>query len=367
MGNRKAKFLLTLDGVRPVRQDNGWVFVDGENVIRFSTAAMYMMDANGNQSNDIRCEMTQIGDRQWEARIIVDSDFLSDPDTVYPVIIDPTYTVTGPSDTYDTFVSSKYPNNNYYLMTTVRTGYDNDYYKRYTYIKFNLPGGISSGDISSAKLKMRLNSYDASMNQYWADACAFRVIENWQSSTITWNDDIDYSTTYYSGKSMVIDNWHIMTVTDIVKRWYSNTYSNYGFCVRKVGNPLDLTYDTTDPADWWTFYSSDYTTYTSRRPYLEIITGDINLNLIIPCDGAARTFLGADWQSDLGAYLEEADNALYSQFGIDFVGKTYYSWSSPTCNHIHDFISAVAADARAISRPARVAASACRSNGYCYS
>jgi hypothetical protein len=66
----KFSFLLTLDGVRPVRQDNGWVFVDGENVIRFSTAAMYMMDANGNQSNDIRCEMTQIGDRQWEARII---------------------------------------------------------------------------------------------------------------------------------------------------------------------------------------------------------------------------------------------------------------------------------------------------------
>jgi hypothetical protein len=75
------------------------------------------------------------------------------------------------------------------------------------------------------------------------------------------------------------------------------------------------------------------------------MAGDISTTLVthtvyarVTGDEEWRSFYGANWMSEAEARMEAADNAMFSQFGIDFVELNFWAWDSapdssrPICN-----------------------------------
>ena len=81
---------------------------------------------------------------------------------------------------------------------------------------------------------------------------AYRVTGSWSSSTITWANKPNYTTTHQSTQSTPVSSgssWYRMDVTSMVNAWVDGNYTNYGFVlVDSVEN---------NPDHWTTLYSSD--------------------------------------------------------------------------------------------------------------
>lgn len=82
----------------------------------------------------------------------------------------------------------------------------------------------------------------------------------WTESTVTWNNIGGYNTSVNYGDTMTIDQWTEFDITDLVKAWKNNTYSqNAGFILVNENE-----------ANLKTFASSEYST-ASYRPYVTMV------------------------------------------------------------------------------------------------
>lgn len=217
---------------------------DSENNLGFILESLYAIDSAGNYTNDLQYDVSKDNSGKVSISVILSSEYANDPSRVYPIVIDPTITVTGSSCTYDSYVSSRYPATNYYLNSYLRTGRDDDYYVRRTYIKFDLPANIGANAVTSAYVKIK--KYSGAT----PSVKAYRCTGSWASSTVTWNTKPGYTTEESSAAATLLsDNWYGLYVKEIVQGWLSGGYQNYGLVLK----------DETEAGttQWTTFYSSD--------------------------------------------------------------------------------------------------------------
>lgn len=166
-----------------------------------------------------------------------DQDFLTDPDTTYPVTIDPLVTYF---PVQDTWVDSATPTVGNPASTELRAGTpDNGVNKYRSFMSFE-NGAWYGHEIVSATLKL---------NNFSSSACtgetrAYRLIgPGWGASNVTWNAQptatFDNSSPNNSGRGFTgcaagdLD----YDVTDIVAGWSSDTWHNYGFRVGATVGP----------------------------------------------------------------------------------------------------------------------------------
>ena len=236
-------------------EDGGLVFVDKEGKAVFNVGQLYAVDNKGVQTKDVKCAVAE-NNGVYQLKITVDKSFLSDANRAFPIVIDPNLMITGASNTFDTFVSSRYPDTNYYTNVYLRTGRDADYYARRILINFTLPNWIPYDDITSSYL--RLEKYSG-VNPT-IGACL--ATNSWNSSTVTWNTqpNSNYGSPYAYNDS---GNWWRMDVTYGVKEWLNpnSPIMNFGF----------LIFDATESGTthWTTFYSSDAA--SPHKPELHIV------------------------------------------------------------------------------------------------
>ncbi|MBO4831382.1 MAG: DNRLRE domain-containing protein [Oscillospiraceae bacterium] len=286
--------------------------------LAFEMGSLFALDSAENYTESLKYTIEEVSENNTIVSVSIDPDYLTAPGRAFPVMIDPSIMVTGDSCTYDTYVSSRYPNSNYYLYDWLRTGRDDDYYTRRTYIDFDLPSGISSNDIVNSFIFIKYYSGDSPSIK------AYRSTGYWTSSTLTWNNMPEYSTTNASTTAQLYsNNWYGLNVTNIVKSWYAGTYNAYGFLIK----------DTTEfgTSHWTTFYSSDAT--SPNKPELHITYtsyGDANLvgvttsghdhttcltNALIylsNCDlDTVYTHFGSFSVSEIQNYLDDDDNVLF--------------------------------------------------------
>lgn len=223
----------------------------GEEI--FSLADFSMIDSNGKSSAAMEWDYTQIGD-EYVLRLYLDTAFMEADSTSYPVIIDPT--IQGPAVTYDTYASQLYPDNNYYLNASLRTGKDTTYGVRRTFIKWTLPALADEYPIISSDIYLYKSSNSGSTNLN-----AFHVNTTWSSSTLTWTNSPNCDTSYAAYSGSWSGNWYVIDITNLTSRWDCGMYSNYGV---KIYDDVE-----SSTSVWSTFYSSDYGT-TSYNPKLVI-------------------------------------------------------------------------------------------------
>ena len=223
--------------------DNIVSFVDNSGNEVFRLAPLYMMDASGKRSEELSYSITSNGTK-YTLTITADAAFLNDADTQYPVVIDPSVMITGANNTYDTCVDQQYPSSNYYLSENLWTGGAFGTNAMRTYIKFDMPSGISASDITSAYLRIKKKEHLTPTIK------AYRVTSSWTSSGITWSNRPGYTTANASDTIIQYsDAWYSMDVTTLVKNWVNGTYLNYGFVLKEPSE--------TDSAQKTKFYSSD--------------------------------------------------------------------------------------------------------------
>ena len=224
---KEFEFKLNMAGVTPVEKDGQLIFNNAKGETVFELAPMYMEDANGKYSEAITYSLSQ-NKEGYKLKITADPSFFMDSKTVYPVIIDPSVTVTGESDTFDTCVDQQYPTNNYYLRENLWTGGKTGTNAMRTFIKFDLPTNIGAANVSNAYLKIKKREHEVPTIK------GYRVTGSWTSSAVTWNNKPGISTNNPTGQIYnSTGDWYQVLCTTMVKDWMLGTYSNYGFCLKE--------------------------------------------------------------------------------------------------------------------------------------
>lgn len=229
--------------------------------------APWMNDADGDSySQDISydLEKDEHTEGQYKLTMNVDEDYLFDSDRKYPVTIDPTTTWKGDDELRDVYViSGSYAGTNFYESGTkvMPSGRNNTGTHR-TYIKpLNLKSKISGKSVSSAKLTV----YETGNGVSKQKIKAYRVLENWSSTSLTWNnkpknasDPTAQITTTKTAKSA-----KTFDMTGFARKIAGGT-SNYGVVLKNM----------TSNSSYAEFHGSR-ATLTSCRPKLSVTYHDV--------------------------------------------------------------------------------------------
>jgi len=187
------------------------------------------MQKNG-QSKDIEVGLTQTK-TGYLLSLKPNKEWLDSSDRVYPIKIDPTVTTKLDSASIqDTYVASSQPDTNYYTSTLLKTGYQATTGKVRTYMQFILPILTSADMVTSAQLGLDLKTNSVDSRQ----VNAYSTSGNWDSKTLTWNNQPGYDWTIVKDFQMVqnVTSNYLWDVTASVKDWY-NTGNNYGYSASK--------------------------------------------------------------------------------------------------------------------------------------
>lgn len=271
----KFTFSFDISGYEVAYSENGEIlFVDKNQNSVFELCGLFAVDANGAYTEEVYYSVDECSSELLIVTIELSNEYLHSKERVFPIVIDPTVTITGASSTYDSFVASNYPASNYYMSTSLCTGKDSTFGIRRTYIKFNLPSSVPSGLVTGAYIDIKKNvGANPSIS-------AYRVTENWSSSTVNWNNKPSNSQPSIAGTAILTsNNWYRLYLTSLTKKWLSGEYHNYGVLLR------DATENST--SQWTSFYSSDAESpnkpelhityvYAGSRPYHDTSRSNIN-------------------------------------------------------------------------------------------
>lgn len=207
---------------------------------------------------DNHYEVIKISDKKYKIVSVVCMDFLNNPNTVYPVIVDPTISTNeSNSAAQDTFVWENDPNNAgngslNYLRFGQKNGGAIYAYHRFTQLP-KLGSSPNYVNITNATLKFTFRSGQTSGSN---GVCMFVENHQWTESSLTWNNQPYGEWGYISSHNNY--QYYNFYVQPFVEMWYYGGYPNYG---------IDFTYDTMI-ADYNSVVSSEGDAY--RAPTLTI-------------------------------------------------------------------------------------------------
>ena len=279
-GQNHFEFTFHSDTHIPVLANNGAniLVVDKNNPekIEYRFLSLYAYDSynptdSEQQESDFRhmnealyYELADNEDGTYTITVVVPEDYLTHPEIVYPVTIDPSITrVSSNSNAQDTFINAGSPNSySYGNLDYIRFGKVNGY-KNFGYHRFtSLPSLPSGANITSAYLKFTFRSGQTTPTassgiKFWTLQV---TAHQWYESSLTWNNQPygssgPYTSFTYNGSYL---NYVNANITDIVRSWYNGS-PNYG---------IDFTYSNEDYNDYNTVVSSEGESH--RAPTLTI-------------------------------------------------------------------------------------------------
>lgn len=250
-------FVLRCSGLLPVVSESGEIELieksSGQQIGCF--AQLYVYDSSNNPlytlNNSYTVEPISIDDGLYLVSLDIDSDFLRDNNTQYPVIIDPTFTYKIASAIDDAPVYSGIPNSaqgsNYYN----HIGYVNSTYKKGSLlVKFpalkrsSMFNGLSDSRINSVTYNVMKVGGNSS---YSATLGAYRYTgSSWDEDTVTYNSAaIDSHTgSLVSSISLQSNTWYSFNITSVAKAWKNGTASyDSGLVVKNTTNNSNSAYD----------------------------------------------------------------------------------------------------------------------------
>lgn len=186
-------------------------------------------------------------DDGWEVDYIIPPAWLEDEARQWPVVVDPTVKIEF-SAIEDAHVLQSDPDNNYGSGESLYIDNSNN---SDIYIKADL-GSIPSGSIVESAV---LTVYVYNTFEY-GNAWAYRVTEDWQENTITWNNKPADTGTKF-GEMLISSGYQTLDITNLVQDWVNGTYSNYGLVLKSY-----------DAKAW--LHSSEYSYNGESRLYITV-------------------------------------------------------------------------------------------------
>jgi RHS repeat-associated protein len=219
-------FELKMKGVTPHKEKNGTIiFKDSKGKQVWFFELPFMTDAKGKYSDNVSFELRKENGKTF-VDVIADQAFLEDPETQYPVTIDPT--INSWDVLRDNFIASSFPDSIFSSNTYMHTGYNSYFGTTRALVEFYLPSLPSDSKISSANF----NAYQTKSDTTNTTIDLYRT-SNW-SSSVTWNTQptigskVEGSTTNNTANTY----WQ-WDITQLVKDWYNGDQANYGFMLKQ--------------------------------------------------------------------------------------------------------------------------------------
>lgn len=281
-GQNRFDFTFSSDTHVPILTENGMnILVADKNdleKIEYRFLSLYAYDSYDpakdpeqrdsdfrHMNEDLYYELTANEDSTYTITVVVPEKYLTHPEIVYPVTIDPSLEpyVSSNSNAQDTFVDAGNPTSySNGSLDYIRFGKVNGN-KNFGYHRFSsLPYLPSGAVVTSAYLKFTFRSGQTtpSVNsgiKMWT----LRVTDHqWYESSLTWNNQPYGSSGPYTDityKGSYLDYFNA-NITDMVKAWYSGS-PNYG---------IDFTYSNEDYNDYNSVVSSEGEAH--RAPVLTV-------------------------------------------------------------------------------------------------
>ena len=297
--------------------DGYYLAAAGVNSPAFRLGDVVVYDAVGKPDGG-SMEIVTLAKGRYEITISANDEFLSDPDTVYPVTVDPTVTVSdkvqGASSIEDAPVFELQPNRNCgtYLYNSVGTT-SASYGVGRTAVR--LGGLLRLSEYQSVEAsritKVTFHAKDASgSGSQFINLYPLVGNTTWTESNVTWNNVGSYSVAKNYGASMRTGQWTTFDITDLVKAWKNGTYP------AQAGFILINENETNNKC----FYSSESAS-DDNKPYvkftyeasLDISQGDISVN-----EGSTQTIRATIRPSGLNVTWTSADTSVAT---VDSTGK----------------------------------------------
>lgn len=249
--------------------DNGNVVMMNADREVFRFELPYMIDSMGQKNTNLTYQLQKLDDG-YELELVLDSAWLLDASTTYPVYIDPTITNTSQEGTtYDTYI---FPNdtgldkNNQPILKAGVEKIDGVDVVHRTLIKFDLPEIGTDSEIIGGYLSL-LGYGTKEVQEDPKLVTIHRITKDWTETDADWNtmhDQYDqrveaihsfYRSRIYvepDTKEYVLDPGPVLIagdITNLVKKWYTDT-PNYGIMLK---SPKEVYEDENYPA----FYSKN--------------------------------------------------------------------------------------------------------------
>lgn len=265
-GKHRFDFVFRSETHVPLLAENGaYIFVSAKTKLEepdYRFLSLYAYDSakpNENISGfrhmneDLRYELTDNADGSYTISVVVPEEYLTHPEIVYPVTIDPSIQrVANNSNVHDTYVNQAAPTaQSYYNYDYIRFGCSNGK-KMFGYIRYTeLPTLPTGATVTSANLKFTFRSGQSTPSatsgiRFWT----LRVTAHqWNESAITWDNqpygtEGYYTEFTYNGRYL---DYVEANVSDMVTAWYGGA-PNYG---------MDFTYENEEYNDYNSVVSSE--------------------------------------------------------------------------------------------------------------
>lgn len=288
---------------------------------RIELGAVVSYDAKSKFSIGTMTAQTIMQGQAYMLTLTVDEAFLTDENTVYPVTIDPTLTVSygnnGDDYIVDAPIFEGYPNNNYGAFQYNRVGYvDSSYQSGRTVVKLpvltssSIYTSLAAEDITSVKfyVKEATGTSGISVRLY-----PLVSLTSWTESTVTWNNLGACDSVVVDTQTLTDSAWSAFDITELVKKWKTGFYSGtQGFLM--IG-------DQEDSLDK-SFCASEHTK-TSYRPYVVMTYASYSLTINTYYDYAFDIRYGGA-ASLINSLSSEIKRILRGTVGLDV------TFNSPT-------------------------------------
>ncbi len=169
-------FILQTDNVTPVMKGRTILLLNESGETVYTLPAPYMKDAKGVVSDQVSYTISEGKDGRWKFTVEASPKFLNDPQTVYPVTIDPT--IEGASPNKFLKIDAEWSNTPGIDMDQIFSIVS---YQR-IYLDYYLGYIPSDAYVSSAKLKL-LYPYDPKNE----NLCVYTVPYSWNANTDMWD------------------------------------------------------------------------------------------------------------------------------------------------------------------------------------
>ena len=284
-GSYTYSFTIQMNRLSMVEEEDGTLaFVStGDGSVFYRIPAMYMVDAEGHQSDAVEyeTEVSQNG-KKVELTVTADADWMNAPDRCYPVTIDPTLestsSVTGDAarTVCNQYVTSGHPTTTHNGFGAGFLGYDSAGDKHYrTFVQFtSLPKLPADSVIAQAKFYYANAYYDSyEMDELIIAAKEVTSAWNWKTN-LTWNNQPSFSSTTLDYQTLSKSNegkyvgWNI---TPLIQSHYEDKNN----ADAAVSSFALVTYDesvirTTHCAKTWIIQENSQGFYSDAEPILVI-------------------------------------------------------------------------------------------------
>lgn len=329
-GVNSFSFLLNTDGLNMYQNEQGrWYLAQSANATtKMEMADIVAYDANTRHSLGSISVTTITAGQQYRLTVTIDEAFLTAETTAYPVLIDPSITVSdnthGSDSIEDATVYSTASTLNTGTWTTTYAGYyDATHGVGRTVVRLkSLLSDSAYQSVSATQIQSAIYYLKESTNTAPVQVNLFPLNDDatWTETSVTWNDVESFDGVLQDSHEMGYNNTYGFNITNLVKAWKNGSYSN-GQCGFMVALHAELEAEKG-------FYSSEYST-TTRRPYVvvtyseadEFVTINENATKTLSKTGISGTIT---WKSDNTSIARVSSSGVVT--GVH-AGKAYITAS----------------------------------------